>query len=141
MSKSHPNHTCSGFSGRQGNWSGRNIAAMVVGFVVFWPIGLVLLYWNITGRDVREFPGAVRGLWAKFRGREAEGFATEDNVVFNEYHQTQYDRIRDIKAEIEDRARRFKAFRADAKRRKDEEEFNRFMSSSPLAEPGSAGNG
>ena len=27
----------------KGNWSGFNIAAMVIGFVLFWPLGLVVL--------------------------------------------------------------------------------------------------
>lgn len=140
MSKSHTSHACCGFSGRQGNWSGRNIAAMVVGFILFWPIGLILLYWNITGRDVRELPAAIRGMWSKATGRGTSGLATQDNVVFREYQQTQYDRIRDIKSEIEERARRFKAFREEARRRRDEDEFNRFMASSPLSEQSGSNN-
>lgn len=134
MTNSQPHQSSCDFSGKRGNWSGRNIAAMVVGFVLFWPIGLVLLYWNITGRDVRDFPAAVRGVWSKATRRRSSASADDDNVVFKEYQQTQYDRIRDIKAEIDERARRFKAFRDDAKRRKDEEEFNRFMANSPLAD-------
>lgn len=140
MSKSHTNHACYGFSGRQGNWSGRNIAAMVVGFVLFWPIGLILLYWNITGRDVCDLPPAIRGMWSKVTGRGTSELATEENVVFREYQQTQYDRIRDIKSEIEERARRFKAFREEARRRRDEDEFNRFMASSPLSEQSGSNN-
>ena len=53
------------------------------------------------------------------------------NQVFNEYQQTQFDRIREIKDEIKERARRFADFRSDAKRRADEEEFRRFMDDSP----------
>ena len=61
-----------------------------------------------------------------------------DNVVFNEYQQTQYDRIREIKEEIKSRANRFSEFRMDAKRRADQEEFNRFMASGPYSD--SSGN-
>ena len=63
-----------------------------------------------------------------------EGFskdARSDNVVFNEFQQTQYDRIREIRDEIKERSRRFAQFRANAKRRADEEEFNRFMGDAP----------
>lgn len=136
MTHSHAQRARCEFSDRKGNWSGRNIAAMVVGFVLFWPLGLVLLYWNITGRDVKDLPAAARGLWSKVSSRGVRGVHDEDNVVFNEYQDTQYDRIREIKAEIEERARRFAAFRADVKRRKDEDEFNRFMSSAPLSDTG-----
>ena len=113
---------------RRGRWTGFNIAAMVVGFVFFWPVGLVVLYWILKGRDARDLPAAIRDQWRMFRGGS---YNRSDNVVFNEYQQTQYDRTKEIKDEIDSRARRFTQFRDDAQRRKDEEEFNRFMASSP----------
>ena len=113
---------------RRGRWTGFNIAAMVVGFMLFWPVGLVVLYWILKGRDARDLPAAVREQWSQLRG---VSYSRTDNVVFNEYQQTQYDRIREIKDEIDSRARNFAAFRDDAQRRKDEEEFSRFMASSP----------
>jgi len=118
-----------------GNWSGLNIAAMVVGFVLFWPLGLFLLFWNITGKDVQELPNAIRGLWSRvddaWRGNGSDSRSTTKNDVFNEFQQAQYERIREIKDEIKKRARRFRDFRARAKRRADEEEFNQFMSDAP----------
>ncbi len=119
-----------------GNWSGLNIAAMVFGFILFWPIGLFILFWIITGRSVQELYRWIRGQWDKVAGNRngGNGFGNHrgsDNVVFNEYQQTQHDRIREIREEIRERARRFADFRSDAKRRADEEEFNRFMSDSP----------
>jgi len=118
-----------------GNWSGLNIAAMVVGFVLFWPVGLFLLFWIITGRGVQELPDAIRSLWSRvddaWRGNDSDSRATSENGVFNEFQQAQYERIREIKDEIKERARRFRDFRATAKRRADEEEFNQFMSDAP----------
>ena len=132
---------CCGNWGRRGNWSGLNIAAMVVGFILFWPIGLFILYWIVTGRNVRELPQGIRHQWSKVSGnwRGSDGFSQHggtENVVFNEFQQTQYDRIREIKDEIKERARRFGEFRADAKRRADEEEFNRFMTDAPARNDG-----
>jgi len=112
----------------KGNWSPMNIGAMVVGFVLFWPIGLVLLYWNIKGRDVRDLPNAVKQQWSRvFTQGKCSAGASSDNVVFNEYQQTQYDRIHEIKEEINERNQHFQAFRDEAKRREDQEEFDRFM--------------
>ena len=129
-------YCCGNWSGR-GNWSGLNIAAMVVGFMVFWPIGLLILYWIIKGRSVKELPQGIREQWSKMTGsRRGNGDGPSDNVVFNEFQQTQYDRIREIKDEIKERSRRFAAFRANAKRRADEEEFNRFMSKAPVRNDG-----
>ena len=111
-------------------WSGVNIAAMVLGFVFFWPIGLIVLGWILSGRNVQELPGAVRHLWSTLFDKSGDSVAG-GNVVFHEYQQTQYDRIREIKEEIKARTQRFNEFRSDAKRRADQEEFDRFMSSSP----------
>lgn len=120
-------HKCGG-----GHWSGANIAAMVLGFIVFAPLGLVVLVWTIMGRPIQELPGWVRDKWSQyFGGTSAPGYRDNENVVFNEYQQTQYDRIREIKDEIKRRAEAFRSFRFDAKRRKDQQEFDDFMASDP----------
>lgn len=136
--RSSRDHRCGEWSSR-GDWSGFNIAAMVLGFVFFWPIGLFFLYWILKGRSVKDLPRATRRKWSKMTGSQPRGGVEgSDNEVFNEYQQTQFDRIREIKEEIKDRSRRFADFRASARRRADEEEFNRFMSEAPVH--GDSGN-
>ena len=117
----------------KGNWSPFNIGAMVFGFVLFWPIGLVVLYWNISGRDARDLPAAIKQKWSSMfnRSKAESSPSTHENSVFDEFQQTQYDRIAEIKEEIRERARRFNEFRSDAKRRAEQEEFNQFMASHP----------
>ncbi len=127
----HDNGTgCCGF-GARANWSITNIVAMVIGFVLFWPLGLFMLYWIFKGREVTDLRRHFAEKWNRFKGNDAAGASGADNQVFNEYQQTQFDRIREIKDEIKERARRFAEFRSDAKRRADEEEFRRFMDDSP----------
>lgn len=109
---------------------------MVMGFVIFWPIGLFILFWIITGRNVRDLPEGVQDMWNKITGgwgtkSRVSSDQTSNNTVFNEYQQTQHDRIREIHEEIKERSSRFQDFREDAKRRADEEEFNRFMNQAP----------
>jgi hypothetical protein len=107
---------------------------MVIGFVLFWPLGLVILYWNIRGRNVKDLPAAIQSKWSSLVngnfGRQGshEGRSGE-NVIFDEYQQTQFDRVRELKDEIKNRARNFRVFKSDAQRREDEVEFNDFMSS------------
>ncbi|MCP4984037.1 MAG: DUF2852 domain-containing protein [Gammaproteobacteria bacterium] len=121
---------CCGF-GASANWSVTNIVAMVIGFVLFWPIGLFILYWILKGRNVMDMRSHLSEKWNRFKGNETSEASGKGNQVFNEYQQTQFDRIREIKDEIKERARRFADFRSDAKRRADEEEFRRFMDDSP----------
>jgi len=129
---SQPWGMCGAKNGRsKARWSALNIAAMVFSFIFFWPLGLVVLFWILGGRDANELPSAIRQHWRKFRGTETRFGSHSDNVVFNDFQQTQFDRINEIKHEIKERAERFKEFKADAQRRADQDEFNRFMSTSP----------
>ncbi len=128
------NRCCAG-----GNWSAMNIAAMVIGFVLFWPVGLLVLYWNLSGRDIKDLPDAIQQKWSKmfggsFHRSKRHNHTDNDNSIFEEFQQTQYDRIKEIKEEIKSRARSFKDFRSNAKRRADEQEFKDFMSSNPSQE-------
>jgi len=114
------------------NWSGINIAAMVGSFIVFWPLGLFMVYWCCIGRDARELPGLMKGMFDRVRGINTPGMRSSSNRIFDEYQQTQYDRIREIKEEIHERAKRFNEFREEQMRKKDQDEFNRFMTMSPI---------
>lgn len=127
-------HSRSGRScGGTGNWSAMNIMAMVLGFVFFWPIGLVILFWIIKGNSVKDLPAAIKQKWTEMTGRNNSYTPVDksENSIFAEFQQTQYDRISEIKEEIKDRTHRFQEFRANAKRRADQEEFDSFMASNP----------
>lgn len=135
-SRHHANGRSGGRSCTGGNWSAGNIAAMVIGFVFFWPVGLLILFWNISGRDIKDLPGVVRQKWSTMFGGSSNGtgrheYSYNENSVFDEYQHTQHDRIKEIKEEIKNRAQRFRDFRSNAKRRAEEKEFNDFMSSNP----------
>ena len=76
------------------------------------------MYTNIKGYSVKELPRAARRKWSNMKeGWSYEGADPSENVIFNEFQQTQYDRIREIKEEIKERTRRFSDFRERAKRR------------------------
>lgn len=137
----HGSHGSSGHCGggsmsKRGNWAGMNIAVMVIAFILFWPIGLFILYWIASGRHVSALPNTVRRKWDEHFGQSrGMSFSTRfqtGNTVFDAFQQTQYDRIREIKEEIKLRAQRFQDFKANKKRREDEEEFNSFMASAPI---------
>ncbi len=117
----------------KGHWSGLNIAAMVIGFIIFPPLGLIVLFWTLAGHPIQALPGAIQRKWNDYiGGKKQMPTSNNNNVVFQEYQQTQYDRINELKEEIRSRAERFATFRSDAKRRKDQEEFDAFMSSAPV---------
>ena len=122
-----------------GRWNAPNAILTVLALMLFGPFGLLVLAWVISGRDVRDIPAAARALWARLFGGSGAaldgaglgGFSRTGNVVFDDYQRTQHERIREIREEMGARARRFAEFRESARRRADEEEFERFMASAP----------
>ncbi len=135
-------------------WTPFGIGMMVLGYIVFWPLGLVLTLWMVSGRHVADLPRSIGqtvsgwfprrdgdGGWSGHAGK-ADGFSGfsrssgSGNSVFDDYQQTQYDRISEIKQEIKDTWRRFREFRSDEQRRQERDEFDRFMRGGG-SEPGS----
>ncbi|MBX2806761.1 MAG: DUF2852 domain-containing protein [Hyphomicrobiales bacterium] len=101
------------------------LAVMVVGFIVFWPIGLAILGYMIwSGRM-----GCGRGNWSRWksekwarggwrRGHRAGGFS--GNSAFDEYKAETLRRLEDEQQEFMDFLKRLR----DAK---DKAEFDQFM--------------
>lgn len=91
------------------------IAAMVVGFIVFWPIGLALLAYMIWGK--RMF-----GNKCKSRNRMDRGgvMASSGNSAFDAYKS-------DTLKRLEDEQAAFGAFLNRLREAKDKAEFDAFM--------------
>lgn len=104
------------------------IVAMVLGFIVFWPIGLAILIFMIwSGRMGRGWNGG-RGRWY-FEGTRQERRdrwfggcrrSSSGNVAFDEYRQETLRRL-------EDEQQEFKDFLHRLRHAKDKAEFDQFM--------------
>ena len=87
------------------------IAAMVVGFIVAWPIGLALLFYMIwSGRM-----GCSRRKWHKRSWARPTG-----NTAFDDYREETMRRL-------EDEQGAFETFLGNLRRAKDRAEFDQFM--------------
>ena len=90
------------------------IAAMIVGFIVFWPIGLALLAYMIWSK--RMFNGQCAG-----RTRSAHAaFKTSGNTAFDAYKTETLRRL-------EEEQDAFEAFLNRLREAKDKAEFDQFM--------------
>lgn len=108
------------------------IATMVLGFVLFWPVGLaVLAYMLWSGRMTCGWKGG-RGRWesrfsdgfSKARSRfeqEVKGFSsTSGNRAFDDYREATLKRL-------EEEEREFRSFLDRLRQAKDKSEFDQFM--------------
>jgi Protein of unknown function (DUF2852) len=100
------------------------IALMVLGFMVYWPIGLLVLAYLIWGRRMNCWSHA-RGRWHnndkdRFQGAGRWHGPTSGNRAFDEYRQETLRRL-------EDEQREFVEFLDRLRFAKDRAEFDQFM--------------
>lgn len=113
------------------------IGAIVLGFIYWWPVGLALLAWKLSGYPaVNELRDAARrnfGEWNQGRpvSRFARAFEAANrgsgNAAFDEYRRTELDRLEAQRRALEEESRAFAAFVEELKRAKDREQFDAFM--------------
>ncbi|MGE3246657.1 MAG: DUF2852 domain-containing protein [Beijerinckiaceae bacterium] len=144
--------------GRRGprtRWRALEIAAVVLGFIIWWPVGLALLLWKVwrakNGRPsdlvdaARSFEENVMHNWpekARRWGcagkRRAEGAMPDGwgfsagarstgNAAFDEWRDAELSRLDEERRKLEDAAREFADYVESLRKAKDREEFDRFM--------------
>lgn len=91
------------------------IAAMVLGFVFFWPIGLALLFYMIWSKDMFKKSARSRGC-----SRRMHVMASSGNSAFDAYRDETLRRLEDEQKSFEDFLERLRAA-------KDKAEFDQFM--------------
>ena len=126
------------------HWSPFEIIAMVLGFIVFWPVGLAILFYKIWqrrygGPDLQTFATnkfqEARGMmssaqpWACGRGfsRAARFYSSSGNVAFDEWRKSELARLEEERRKLDEAQRDFAEYVDAIRRAKDREEFERFM--------------
>jgi hypothetical protein len=114
------------------------IVAMVLGFVVFWPIGLAILGFKIWQRKA-GYPGDLqtvaqekwqyaRGAWGgQWQGRRGFGPSSTGNSAFDDWKAGEIARLEEERRKLQEAHREFSTFVDNIRRSKDREEFERFM--------------
>ena len=134
---------------RATRWTAFEIVAVVLGFIVFWPIGLAILgykYWQRQngGPDLQSF---VNDKWqdartmmssnstaSSFWGcggamKRASRFyqPSTGNMAFDEWRTAELARLDEERRKLDDAQREFAEYSEAIRRAKDREEFERFM--------------
>jgi hypothetical protein len=129
----------------RGRWTALNIVLMIIGFAVFWPLGLAMLAWIIWGDEIAGKAEQLRGSFRSFADRApsfgtAASFGGSGNVAFDEYRARELERLAEERRRLEEMRAEFEGFLKELRRVKDQEEFDRFMSSfrSRTENPGEA---
>jgi hypothetical protein len=144
------------------SWKPLELVAMILGFIVFWPIGLAILFWNIwqrkhgyegdmfafakqQGERFREafhFPDAASGSRSNAsRSTTAEGWngpsfmRSTGNVAFDEWREGELARLEEERRKLAEAERDFADHIEQLRRAKDRDEFDSFMRARKGGEP------
>lgn len=118
-------------------WTPLNLLLMVVGFIVFWPLGLIMLAYILWGDRVPEIRrhfqsnGETRREQHGFRGFSCRsgdyGFKASGNAAFDEYRADELQRLEEERRKLDEELKQFESYMRDLRRARDKEEFDRFM--------------
>ena len=119
----------------RGRWTALNIVLMILGFAIFWPLGLAMLAWIIWGDEIGAKAEDVKAHFRSFgeraqRFRPAENFGFQSrtgNAAFDEYRAQELKRLEEERRKLEAMRADFEKFLGELRRVKDQEEFDRFM--------------
>jgi hypothetical protein len=136
-------------------WRPLEIAAVVLGFIVFWPLGLAMLLWKLwrsRNGQPADFVQAARTLeekvmhswpeklrrWGCSQRREAAtwgnaswgftpGMRSTGNAAFDDWRDGELARLEEERRKLETAEREFAEHIESLRRAKDREEFEAFM--------------
>ncbi|MFI0847953.1 DUF2852 domain-containing protein [Mesorhizobium sp. IMUNJ 23232] len=126
-------------------WTPATIALMVIGFMVFWPLGFAMLAYIIWGdrlegfkRDVNRatdgiFAGCRRG--ADKTHRWGHGPSRTGNVAFDDWREKELERLAEERRKLDETLTEFDDYMRELRRAKDQDEFDRFMANRSRSTP------
>ena len=125
-------------------WSILEMGAVLGGFVVFWPLGLLALYLKHRRGEIWTGASAMQGPWTQWKTprdaaehfagacgswkrRDWHGFAPTGNQAFDEYRKTKLDELEAMRRKLDEERAAFDEFLGKLRSAKDREDFERFM--------------
>ena len=112
-------------------WTPATIALMVIGFMVFWPLGLAMLAYIIWGDRLEGFKRDVNrttdGFFASCRRASHSSHARTGNVAFDDWREKELERLNEERRKLDEMREEFDDYARELRRAKDQEEFDRFM--------------
>jgi hypothetical protein len=116
-------------------WTPVTIAMMIIGFMIFWPLGLAMIAYIIWGDRLDGFKNEVNRATDRFSGnfstRTCNHYSWHQpqsgNVAFDEWREAELERLDEERRKLNEMRQEFEDYSRELRRAKDKEEFDRFM--------------
>ena len=126
-------------------WTPATIALMVLGFMVFWPLGLAMLAYIIWGDRLDGFKADVNRATDDFtsafrKNRHCMRSTGSGNAAFDEWRDSELSRLDEEHKKLDEMRREFDQHMRDLRMARDREEFNRFMADRKASQARTSGS-
>ncbi|MEC9343115.1 MAG: DUF2852 domain-containing protein [Pseudomonadota bacterium] len=116
-------------------WTPATIALMIIGFMIFWPLGLAMLAYILWGDRLDEFKSEVNRATDRMNcafGRNGHKrhhghHARTGNVAFDDWRAAELTRLEEERRRLDEARKEFDEYLRELRRAKDQEEFDAFM--------------
>lgn len=129
-------------------WSILEMGAVLGGFVVFWPLGLLALYMKHRRGEIWNGASNMQGPWTSWKSpRDAaehfkssfagsswkrpdwagQGFSASGNHAFDEYRKAKIDELEALRRKLDEERAEFDGFLTKLRKSKDAADFEKFM--------------
>lgn len=114
-------------------WTPATIALMVLGFIVYWPLGLAVLAYILWGdrlelfrQDVGRATDRVTGAFRRTGANMPFGEGRTGNLAFDAWREKELARLDAERRRLHEASVEFETYARELRRAKDLEEFERF---------------
>lgn len=115
-------------------WSFITITLMVLGFILFWPIGLAVLAYILWGErfggssdKAERWISKQKDGWNSRGKRHRSSRHSSGNAAFDDYRQEQMQRLDEERRRLDEEVSQFQGFVRNLRMARDRDEFDRFM--------------
>ena len=120
-------------------WGPLTIALMVLGFIVWWPLGLAILAYILWGEMFGGSAEKAQGFVSRSKAWASENCGprghsrhhswrnSSGNAAFDDYRAEQLRRLEEERKRLDEEINAFHEYMANLRKAKDREEFDRFM--------------
>lgn len=119
------------------SWRPVEMLALVVGFAVWWPLGLAVLGFKFAQKQGYPVPDIFELARARFGGfaggfgpeqrKRWRPFDTSGNAAFDEWRKAELEKLEEQRRKLSDAEKEFAEHMDNLRRARDREEFDRFM--------------
>ena len=116
----------------EASWNPVTITLMIVGFLIFWPLGFMVIGYICWGDKIRcslremssDFSAHAGAAKTQSRNRST---AESGNFAFDEYRELELSRLEEERLKLDKMRDEFDAYLSELRQAKDKAEFDRFM--------------